>query len=232
MASKNTVSEFIYPLKIKSLYHAYKEILNGSSIMRLTHHYFLKEIAINEKILDLGSRGFNNYYNFFKKNSKYVVHFLDKNILKNNNENIRADLEKKIKIKSSQYNTILMFNILEHIKNYNQLISEGTRILKKNGNLEIFVPFMYRYHENPKDFVRLSHYYLKKTLEKKFTYKITLIGAGPFTVCCEILSGYLIFGVVKFLLFFFCTIMDRFVKLIKKDLYVHYLGVHCSCKKN
>ena len=36
----------------------------------------------------------------------------------------------------------------------------------KNGKLELFVPFLFRYHEDPKDYVRLTHYYLKKILEK------------------------------------------------------------------
>jgi SAM-dependent methyltransferase len=233
MKTKNTVSEFIYPFKIKSLSHAYKEILNGSSIMRLIHNYFLKNVNINNKVLDIGSSNFSSYYNFLNKNLKHEIFFVDKNIFKKNKNYIKADLEKKIKIQNTQYDTVLMFNILEHLRNYNQLILEGIRLLKKKGNLEIFVPFMYRYHENPKDYVRLSHYYLKMILEKnKLNYKITLIGAGPFVVCCEILSGYLGFTILKFILFIFCLMMDRLVGVIKKDLYVHYLGVHCSCEKS
>jgi hypothetical protein len=233
MKNKNTISEFIYPITIKSLYHAYKEILNGSSIMRLIHNYFLRNVNINTEVLDLGSSNISSYYNFLNKSLKYKISFVDKNILKNNKNYIKADLEKPIKIQNERYDTVLMFNILEHLKNYNQLIYEGKRLLKKKGNLEIFVPFMYRYHENPKDYVRLSHYYLKTILEKnKLNYKIILIGAGPFIVCCEILSGYLVFTILKFILFIFCLILDRFIGIIKKNLYVHYLGVHCSCIKN
>jgi hypothetical protein len=117
MKNKNTISEFIYPIKIKSLCHAYKQILSGSSIMRLIHNYFLRNVNINTKVLDLGSSNISSYYNFLNKSLKYKINFVDKNILKKNKNYIKADLEKTIKIQNEQYDTVLMFNILEHLKN-------------------------------------------------------------------------------------------------------------------
>ena len=73
-----------------------------------------------------------------------------------------VDLEKNIDLPDNSFDTVILFNVLEHIKNYKNLLSEINRILKKDGKLELFVPFMHRYHEDPKDIFRPTHFYLDK----------------------------------------------------------------------
>jgi len=50
------------------------------------------------------------------------------------------DLEKKLPFKDNEFDLIYASHILEHIKNYEQLIGELRRILKEGGILEIKVP--------------------------------------------------------------------------------------------
>ena len=123
--------------------------------------------------------------------------------------------------------------MLEHINNYKNLIIEISRITKKNGNVEIFVPFMHRYHEDPEDIMRPTHKYLEKIILKSGLKieKITVIGAGPLSVVSEIVLKYFKFSLLKIPIFFILIIIDKIIKYFSKDFNTYYLGIHCSCKK-
>jgi SAM-dependent methyltransferase len=226
------INQYLYPVNFKSIVHAYRELSKGRSILRLIHNFFLKKIIINAKTLDIGSKGYYSAYEFIKKDNDCNVVFLD-NYSSDNKENlIKMNLEEKLLIENNTYDTVVLFNVIEHIENYRQLISETNRILKNNGKLELFVPFLFRYHEDPKDYVRLTHYYLKKILEKNnFKIELTLIGPGPFTVCMEIISKYLYFTLIKTFFFILCINFDKLIYFIKKNISENYLGIHCSCYK-
>lgn len=226
------INQHLYPINFKSIIHAYSELRKGRSILRLIHNFFLKNILINGKTLDIGSKGYYSAYEFMKKNNECNVVFLDNYSSDGKTNLIKMNLEEKLSIENNIYDTVILFNVIEHIENYKQLVAETNRILKNNGKLELFVPFLFRYHEDPKDYVRLTHYYLKKILEKNnFKVDLVLIGSGPFTVCIEIIHKYLFFTSVKTLFFILCIYIDKLIFIIKKRLFENYLGIHCSCFK-
>jgi SAM-dependent methyltransferase len=226
------INQYLYPINFKSIIHAYSELSKGRSILRLIHNFFLKNIIINRKTLDIGSKGYYSAYEFMKKDNDCNVVFLDNYSSDNKINLIKMNLEEKLSIENNIYDTVILFNVIEHIENYKQLVAETNRILKNNGKLELFVPFLFRYHEDPKDYVRLTHYYLKKILEKNnFKVELTLIGSGPFTVCIEIISKYLYFTLIKTFFFILCVNIDKLIYFIKKNISENYLGIHCSCYK-
>jgi SAM-dependent methyltransferase len=226
------INQYLYPINFKSIIHAYTELSKGRSILRLIHNFFLKNILINGTTLDIGSKGYYSAYEFMKKDNDCNVFFLDNYSSDSKINLIKMNLEEKLSIENNIYDTVILFNVIEHIENYKQLVAETNRILKNNGKLELFVPFLFRYHEDPKDYVRLTHYYLKKILEKNnFKVELTLIGSGPFTVCMEIISKYLYFTLVKTFFFILCVNIDKLIYFIKKNIFENYLGIHCSCYK-
>jgi SAM-dependent methyltransferase len=226
------INQHLYPINFKSIIHAYSELRKGRSILRLIHNFFLTKTIINGKTIDIGSKGYYSAYEFIKKSNDCDVVFLDNYFSDSKKDLIKMNLEEKLLIENNIYDTVVLFNVIEHIENYNQLIAETNRILKNNGKLELFVPFLFRYHEDPKDYVRLTHYYLKKILEKNnFKVELVLIGSGPFTVCIEIIHKYLFFTLVKTLFFILCICIDKLIYFIKKNIFENYLGIHCSCYK-
>jgi SAM-dependent methyltransferase len=226
------INQYLFPVNFKSVIHVYRELKNGRSILRLIHNFFLKKITINGKTLDIGSKDYYSAYEFMRKDNDCDLVFLDNYSTENKDNLIKMNIEEKLAIENNVYDTVILFNVIEHVENYKQLITEINRILKKNGKLELFVPFLFRYHEDPKDFVRLTHYYLKKILEQNnFQVELTLVGPGPFTVCLEIISKYLFFALIKTFFFILFTYLDRIIFIIKKNIFVHYLGIHCSCSK-
>ena len=58
---------------------------------------------------------------------------------------------------------------------------------------------MFRYHDDPKDYHRVTHTFLAKFLsENGFKTKITLIAVGQANVVSEILFKYLKLGIIKY----------------------------------
>jgi SAM-dependent methyltransferase len=226
------INQYLFPVNFKSVIHVYRELKNGRSILRLIHNFFLKKITIKGKILDIGSKGYYSAYEFMRKDNDCDLFFLDNYSTDHKDNLIKMNVEEKLLIENNVYDTVVLFNVIEHVENYKQLISETNRILKKDGTLELFVPFLFRYHEDPKDFVRLTHYYLKKILEQNnFKVELTLVGSGPFTVCYEIISKYFFFTFIKVIFFILFIYLDKIIFFIKKNIFVHYLGIHCSCSK-
>lgn len=72
------------------------------------------------------------------------------------------DLNKKLSLKTGQFDTVILTDVLEHIFNPLGLLKEVRRVLKKDGKLILAVPFFYWLHEIPHDYHRYTKYALEK----------------------------------------------------------------------
>jgi len=206
-----------------------KQIFLGKSFMRATHNLFLKKkININVFTADLGSGSKNDYQKYIFKN-KFLLDSYD--LFKKDSNTKPLNLEKRFKLKK-KYKCIILFNVMEHIYNKNILIKSINKSLKKNGRLELFIPFMYRFHGDPDDYVRLTHVYLEKFLRLNgFKVSTTLIATGQMNVVSEILFKYFKNSILKFLFSNILTILNKIFYYVSKDFRNYYCGVHCSCIK-
>ncbi len=64
------------------------------------------------------------------------------------------------KLKDNEYDTIILSDVLEHIRHPEKLCAEIFRILKPNGTLLLNVPFYYNLHEKPFDYYRYTEFAL------------------------------------------------------------------------
>lgn len=219
-----------FPINVNSITHCIKLIMINKSPIRIFHNYFLKNITIKDKTIDLGCGHHSSYLNFLKKDNVEMF-YADKEIKKKKNYFI-VDLEREIDLPDNTFDTVILFNVLEHVKNYKDLIKQINKKLKKGGKLELFVPFMHRYHEDPKDIFRPTHFYLYQLLsEADFTIKTHLIGVGPFSVISEIILKYFKFRVLKIIFLIFFLLIDSLMRFFSKDYNTYYNGIHCSCTK-
>ncbi len=217
-------------LSISFIKHSFHQINLNKSPIRIFHNYLLKEIEIHGKTIDLGSGTHSSYHNFLNK-KKIELFFADKFHSKEKNF-YKIDLENSLKLDDHSFDTVLLFNVLEHVRNHKNLINEIYRILKPGGKFEIFVPFMHRYHEDPLDVFRPTHRYLEDLLKSNdFKVKTSLVGVGPFVVISEILLRYFRFKFLKKFLFLIFLLLNKFSKFFSKDYQTYYLGIHCSCRK-
>ncbi|MDR2569115.1 MAG: class I SAM-dependent methyltransferase [Oscillospiraceae bacterium] len=61
-------------------------------------------------------------------------------------------------IESNSYDTVVLSDVLEHIKFPDKFFNEISRIMKKGGYLILNTPFFYMIHEAPDDYYRYTKY--------------------------------------------------------------------------
>ena len=227
--TQKKINYFNINLNFKNLSFLLNQILRGKSYLRATHNLFLKNnINLKGKIANLGSGKKNEYDNYICKDASLIENY---DFFKTDKKTKQLNLEKKFILKK-KYKSIILFNVLEHIYNQDQLIKSINKSLKKGGKLELFVPFMFRYHDDPKDYHRVTHTYLVNFLrENGFKTKITLIAVGQSNIILEILFRYFKLGIVKYSFAIFLILINYIFKFFSKDFINHYCGIHCSCIK-
>lgn len=67
---------------------------------------------------------------------------------------------------NAEFDSIICNEVLEHVFNPDEFLSEIIRVLKPNGKMLMTVPFVWDEHEQPHDYARYSSFGLKHLLEK------------------------------------------------------------------
>jgi SAM-dependent methyltransferase len=68
---------------------------------------------------------------------------------------------------SASFDAVLCNQVLEHVFNPDEFLSEIARVLRPGGTLLLTVPFVWDEHEQPWDYARYSSFGLKALLEKQ-----------------------------------------------------------------
>src|SRR3989344_3871606 len=147
------------------LLSAIQEIWRGKDSYRIFMNNECRKYALSGKVLDIGSGlKLASYHRFLQKKPDTELQFLDLRFASVKGEGgLPIDLEKDpLPYESMSVNAVLLFNLLEHIYNYRQVLNETKRVLMPGGQILGVVPFLVNYHPDPHDYWR----YTKETLER------------------------------------------------------------------
>ena len=110
-----------------------------------------------------------------------TISFADK-ILEEKNV-VYQDLEKKLSFKDNSIDTVIIFNVLEHVFDIDNSLEEINRVLKPGGKIIGSTPFIHRIHNAPSDYSRFTSQFFNQILRnKKFdNIEVLNFGFGPFT---------------------------------------------------
>jgi SAM-dependent methyltransferase len=100
---------------------------------------------------------------------------------------IVADLNKNIPIDTGVADTVISFEVLEHLCEPQIMLNEAYRILKNDGIFFLSVPFMWWVHEAPWDYYRYTPHGLEYLFKK----------AGFVDVVVEPQSGFFTMWILK-----------------------------------
>ena len=210
-----------------------KGIARGKSLLRTLMNLELRKFELKGRVLDVGGGTNPSYFGFFgKKEGTEIINIDGKYRDEQGNA---IDFEKdKLRYSELTFDQVILCNVLEHIYNYKFLVSEVRRILKNDGDLIGFVPFLINYHPDPHDYFR----YTKESLQNIFTeagfadIKIKEVGLGPFSVAFNAIAGLPFPRFCKILylpFFYFC---DFLVLKFRPRLKTRYpLGYLFTLKK-
>ncbi len=85
---------------------------------------------------------------------------------------------KKLTSEKNSCDLIIIPNLMHHIYDYDKLIKNCKKILKKDGLIYIFEPLLRELHQMPEDYFRFTPYSLKKVLSKSGFKNIKIKTSG------------------------------------------------------
>jgi SAM-dependent methyltransferase len=159
-----------------------KEIGRGKSVTRAFYNYRLKHEMLVGAVIDVGGGRSADYLSFMPRSEDVEIRTFDVKA----GANIDFEVD-QLPASDGSFDTVLFLNVMEHIYNYKNIISEVHRITKPGGRVIGVVPFLMWYHSDPKDYFRYTH----EALEKIFTEcniatcKIEVLARGPFTAAAQ-----------------------------------------------
>lgn len=160
--------------------------LVADTVARLYDKYLRQHAS--GKLLDLGC-GKVPLYNAYKD---YITNNIcvdwENTLHKNDYLDFECDLTKDLPFENSEFDTIILSDVLEHIPQPENLWKEMARILAVNGKLIVNVPFYYCIHEQPHDYYRYTEFALRRFIDNSGLTLVQLerIGGSP-----EILADFL-----------------------------------------
>ncbi len=163
------------------------------SLNRILQEIYVGNINVSGKIVEFGAEdgSLKNFTNFVSLNDKSEILFSDK--FPKHHNTIKQDLESNLSFESESFDSILIFNVLEHVFDVKNAFSEINRCLKKNSSIIGSTPFIYRVHGAPDDYSRYTKQFIEKILQETNykNIKVENIGFGPFTAAYTIIFDYI-----------------------------------------
>ena len=122
--------------------------------------------SIKGRVIDLGC-GISPYKeDILKTAEEYVGVDWQNSQHDQSNVDVFADLTKKLPFSDNYTDTVVSFQVMEHLPEPHFFLSECFRILKPGGYLLLTVPFMWHVHEGPHDYFRYTRYGLEYLIKK------------------------------------------------------------------
>ena len=131
------------------------------SLLRLAEHRAISKLSLSGEVLDLGGDSRSEYQHLIKGTHINTIVNLDEK----SKPDFLQDLEQLLPFSDESYDHVLLINVVEHIFNYRQLLSEASRVVKRGGSVVIVVPFLFPIHPSPHDYWRFSEEVLRKECE-------------------------------------------------------------------
>jgi SAM-dependent methyltransferase len=183
-----------------------REMLAGKDLYRTLMNMECRPIVLEGEVLDLGSGvGRASYHRFFENRDARVI------ALDGQHDNI--DFEKdSLPYEKESFDSVLAFNLLEHVYHYNFLLSEIRRVLTPGGRVIGAVPFLVGYHADPRDFFRYTSDALRIIFQEAGFENIEIItlGRGPLSVAYSQIE-FLIPRIIKIIFLPSILFLDRLV---------------------
>jgi hypothetical protein len=188
--------------------------LYGSTPWRRLLYKRLSTIVLEGKVIDLGGSKKSGYHGFFPH-----AHIEVANTDASYGRDLSFSLEESFPLGDASYDGALCINTLEHIYEYQGLLSETRRVLRPEAPAVFAVPFLLQVHPCPHDHWRFT----QETLERVFTdagfssVVVETIAPGPCTAACQLIYNALGFALLREVVYYKARALDLlFARLSKR----------------
>ncbi|CAA9889567.1 conserved hypothetical protein [Candidatus Methylobacter favarea] len=163
---------------------------------KFAHNWLIKKVVndrvkkdlslLRGRVYDLGC-GVRPYEQDIMKQAREYFGVDWSNCIHGQNCDVVPDLNNKLPIDSDVADTVVSFEVLEHLSEPQTMLNESNRILKRQGNVLLSVPFQWWVHEAPWDYYRYTRHGLDYMLKK----------AGFIDIYVEETTGFWEMGFLK-----------------------------------
>jgi SAM-dependent methyltransferase len=108
-----------------------------------------------------------------------------------------ADLNKPLPIENMMADTVVSFQVIEHLSEPQIMLNEAFRILKPNSYIFLTSPWQWSIHEAPYDYFRYSLYGLKYLFDKAGFVDVKVIPQSGFFTTWILKMNYFTFRFVR-----------------------------------
>ena len=145
---------------------------------------------VGGRVLDVGC-GSKPYRRLFAADS-YVGLDVEQSGHDHSNEQIDVFYDgKHFPFGDGEFDSVVSFQVLEHVFNPSQFLGEIRRVLRPGGVLLLAVPFVWDEHEQPYDFARYSSFGLRHLLEENdFAILRSLKSCPDVRTLFQLINGY------------------------------------------
>lgn len=99
---------------------------------------------------------------------------------------------KNLPFKDNSFSLVIIEMVLEHVDEPEAILKEAHRVLKKNGEIYVTIPFVFAFHGSPNDFNRYTLNGLKRRLEiQGFKIKESGVISGPASTFSQVSRYFL-----------------------------------------
>lgn len=164
----------------------------NESILRCLEYERLSNLGLTGRVLDFGGGAKANY-------AKQVPQWGDASrgyVYESANIDPRMEptfllgSEGRIPVESSRYDAVVSLNTFEHVYDLDATLSEITRVMRSGSRLIFVVPFIFRVHGHPDDYLRGTPSFWMNTLAKHGLggIEIEVVNWGPFSTASTVSS--------------------------------------------
>lgn len=141
-------------------------LIHNGLALELNRQILARYIScIKGVVIDLGC-GQRPYESELKSVAEQYLGIDWSNSLHGLHADIVADINKPLPLKSASIDSVVSFQVMEHLCEPQTMLNEACRILKPGGVIFITVPFQWWVHEAPHDYFRYTRYGLEHMLGK------------------------------------------------------------------
>ncbi len=150
-------------------------LARGESIARILMNQSFATYTLRGTVVDVGGGRAPNYFDYFAKAGNTRIEAQDGTLS-------GIDFEKDaLPYADASVDTVILANVLEHVFHHAYLLKQVHRILRPDGELIGFVPFLVGYHPDPEDYFRYTKPALERLLSEAGFASCTVaeVGGSP-----------------------------------------------------
>jgi SAM-dependent methyltransferase len=173
-----------------------------------------ERVELKGMVLDVGGKGKPSYQEVLQNLDK--VDWVVMDVFAGERVLVRGDLT-STPFKAEVFDAVVCFNVLEHVYDYQAALGEIRRVLKINGVLYGYVPFICNVHPDPADYWRFTADCLNRCLSESGLPPDGVLPHGGVFISCFDLVSFVVKKIapLRILLALLLLLADSFVRRIR-----------------